>query len=173
MPKCGFVFERLLNSGFILPHRFGLSNQSLGDWIIDQLKAGLVGGALGLLMVQALITFVGLWLASLTLTWGVERLGLDGVNDVAGLPWLALVLGAFGLLTTPLVNAWSRWRERLADRYAVQLTGAPQAFASALVRLSDQNLAEVEPPAWVVFLLYSHPPLGQRIVAAQRVAQQK
>ncbi|MCP4519716.1 MAG: M48 family metalloprotease, partial [Delftia sp.] len=120
------------------------------------------------ILAQALVTFVGLWLASLALTWGAGRLGLEGVDDVAGLPWLALVLGGFGLLTTPLVNTWSRWRERLADRYAVQLTGAPQAFASALVRLSDQNLAEVEPPAWVVFLLYSHPPVGQRIAAAQR-----
>jgi Zn-dependent protease with chaperone function len=44
---------------------------------------------------------------------------------------------------------------------------------SVLVRLSDQNLAQVEPPAWVVFLLYSHPPVGQRIAAAQRIAQQK
>jgi STE24 endopeptidase len=38
------------------------------------------------MLAQALITFVGLWLASLALNWGVERLGLEGVNDVAGLP---------------------------------------------------------------------------------------
>jgi STE24 endopeptidase len=292
-------------SGFVLPHRFGLSTQSLGNWVLDRLKAGLVGGALGLLMlqvlylaltawpdtwwlpvgvvyllfgvvlsalapvliaplffkftpleeehralaerltalaeragtrvrgvyrfdmsrrtkaanaalmglgrsrrvvlgdtlldaftpdevetvlahelahhvhhdlplglgVQALITLVGLWLASLALEWGVGRFGLEGVNDVAGLPWLALVLGGFGLLTAPLVNGWSRWRERMADRYAVRATGKPLAFASALVRLADQNLGEVEPPAWVEFLLYSHPPLGKRIAAARAAAQ--
>ena len=90
---------------------------------------------------------------------------------MAGLPWLALVMGGFGLLTMPLVNGWSRWRERRADRYAVQATAKPLAYASALVRLADQNLGEVEPPAWVEILFYSHPPLGKRIAAAQAAAQ--
>jgi STE24 endopeptidase len=123
------------------------------------------------ILAQSFITLSGLWLASLALVWGVGRLGLEGVNDVAGLPWLALVMGGFGLITLPLVNGWSRWRERLADRYAIQATGAPLAFASALVRLADQNLAEVEPPRWVEFLLYSHPPVGKRIAAARKAAQ--
>lgn len=292
-------------SGFVLPHRFGLSTQGLRDWVLDRLKAGLIGAVLGLVIIQALylaltawpdtwwlpigvvylllgvvlsalapiliaplffkftpleeehkvladrltvlaeqagtrvrgvyridmsrrtraanaalmglgrsrrivvgdtllggfnddeietilahelahqvhrdvvlgilteslITLVGMWLASLALEWGVGRFGLNSVDDVAGLPWLALVLGGFGLVTMPLVNAWSRWRERLADCYAVQATGKPLAYASALVRLADQNLGEVEPPFWVAFLLYSHPPLGKRIAAARAAAQ--
>jgi STE24 endopeptidase len=119
------------------------------------------------IVVQSVITLTGLWLVSLGLKWGVGRFGLDGVDDVAGLPWLMLVLGAFGLLTAPLTNVWSRWRERLADRYAVQATGKPLAFASALVRLADQNLNEVEPPRWVAFWLSGHPPMGERIAAAK------
>jgi STE24 endopeptidase len=119
------------------------------------------------IVVQSVITLAGLWLASLGLEWGVGRFGLNGVDDVAGLPWLMLVLGTFGLLTAPLTNAWSRWRERLADRYAVRATGKPLAFASALVRLADQNLNEVEPPRWLAFWLSGHPPLGERIAAAK------
>jgi STE24 endopeptidase len=279
--------------GFILPHRFGLSTQSLGDWLLDRMKAGLIGAALGLLMVQflylalsvwpdiwwlpvgvayllfgvvlsalapvliaplfykftpleeehqtladrltalaeragtgvrgvyridmsrrttaanaalmglsrsrrivlgdtllaeftpdeietvlahelahqvhrdipfgigvqSLITLASLWLAALALEWGVGWFGLTGVDDVAGLPWLALVLGGFSLVTMPLTNGWSRWRERQADRYAIQATGQPLAYASALVRLADQNLGEVEPS------------LGKRIAAAQAAAQ--
>jgi STE24 endopeptidase len=106
---------------------------------------------------QSGITLAGLWLASLALDWGVRRFGLTGADDVAGLPWLGLVLGGFGLLTLPLVNGWSRWREHMADHYAVQATGKPMANASAMVRLADQNLGELEPPRWVEFLLYSHP----------------
>jgi STE24 endopeptidase len=121
--------------------------------------------------VQSVITLVGLWLASLGLKLGVELFNLKGVNDVAGLPWLALVMGAFGLVTMPLANAWSRWRERLADRYAVRATGKPRAYASALVRLADQNLGEVDPAPWVEYLLYSHPPLGKRIAAARAEEQ--
>ena len=125
------------------------------------------------ILAQSIITLVGLWLASLALDWGVDRFGLNGVNDVAGLPWLALVLSGFDLLTMPLVNGWSRWRERLADRYAMQATGKPLAYASALVRLADQNLGELEPPPWVEFLLYSHPPLGKRIAAARSAAEER
>jgi STE24 endopeptidase len=123
------------------------------------------------IVVQSVVTLVGLWLASLALTWGVDAFGLEGVDDIAGLPWLALVVGAFGLVTMPLVNGWSRWRERMADRYAVQITAKPQAYASALVRLADQNLGELEPPRWVEVILYSHPPLGERIDAARSVAE--
>jgi STE24 endopeptidase len=48
-------------SGFVLPHRFGLSTQSLGNWVLDRLKAGLVGGALGLLMLQVLYLALTAW----------------------------------------------------------------------------------------------------------------
>jgi len=41
------------------------------------------------------------------------------------------------LLTQPLDNAISRWRERMADEYALQSTGKAQAFASAFVRLAN------------------------------------
>jgi STE24 endopeptidase len=112
-------------------------------------------------------TMVGLFLASLGLDWAIGRFGFSGPGDIAGLPALAVVLGAFGLLTMPLENAFSRWRERMADAYSLESTGKPQAFASAFVRLANQNLGEVDPEKWVVFLFYDHPPLGERIRMAE------
>jgi STE24 endopeptidase len=117
--------------------------------------------------VESLVTLVGLYLASLALNWGALALGFSGPADIAALPWLALVIGAYGLITMPLVNGYSRWRERRADEYALQATGNGQAYASALTRLANQNLAEAEPEGWVEFLLYSHPALGRRIRMAQ------
>jgi len=76
-------------------------------------------------------------------------------------------MAVFGLVTMPLGNTWSRWRERLADRYALETTRNPQAFASAMTRLANQNLAEAEPPAWVEFLLHSHPSISKRVALAQ------
>jgi STE24 endopeptidase len=46
-------------------------------------------------------------------------------------------------------------------------TGKKDAFASAFTRLANQNLGEIDPEKWVVFLFYSHPPLGERIAKAQ------
>ncbi|MGE5462060.1 MAG: hypothetical protein ACM3PS_01810, partial [Syntrophothermus sp.] len=39
-------------SGFILPHRFGQSNQSFRDWVIDQLKGLAIGAPLGLILLE-------------------------------------------------------------------------------------------------------------------------
>jgi STE24 endopeptidase len=119
------------------------------------------------IVIESVITLVGLYLAGLGLQWGVTMFGFDSVADIAGLPLLALVLGAFGLLTMPLGNAYSRWRERRADLYALQATHKGEAYASALTRLANQNLAEADPPDWEEFLLYSHPALGKRIAMAQ------
>ncbi len=114
-----------------------------------------------------LTTLIGLFLASVVLNGVIGLFGFTGVSDVAAFPALGLVLGAYGLIVMPLENAVSRWRERLADEYSLQVTGKTEAFASAFVRLANQNLGEVDPEKWVVFLFHSHPPLGDRIRMAK------
>lgn len=125
---------------------------------------------LGILF-ESMLTVAGLFLASLALDWGIVVFGFSGPGDIANLPLFGLVLGAYGLVTMPLGNAYSRWRERLADQYALQLTGKGDAYASALVRLANQNLAQVDPDRWVELLLYSHPPLNKRIAMARQFSQ--
>jgi STE24 endopeptidase len=115
-----------------------------------------------------MMTMGGLYLASLGLHWAAGYFGFSGPADIAGLPALGLALGAYGLLTQPLDNAISRWREGKADEYALQSTGKAEAFASAFVRLANQNLGEVDPERWVVFMFYDHPPLGERIKMAAK-----
>jgi len=125
------------------------------------------------IVVQSVLTLGGLYLASLGLRWGAAYFGFNGAADIAALPLFGLVMGAYGLVTMPLSNAYSRWRERRADEYAIKATGKGEAYASALVRLANQNLAEVDPPSWVEFLLYSHPVLSKRIAMAQKASDLK
>ncbi|MGZ6316750.1 MAG: M48 family metallopeptidase [Anaerolineales bacterium] len=112
-------------------------------------------------------TLVGFYLASLAMNWAVAYFGFTGVSDVAAFPALGLILGIYGFITAPLDNAVSRWRERMADEYALGATGKNEAFASAFVRLANQNLGEMDPEKWVVFMFYSHPPLAERIAMAK------
>ena len=112
-------------------------------------------------------TTLSLYLVSIFLNWSITYFGFASVADVAAFPALGIILGAYGLVTMPLDNALSRWRERKADRYALQATGKHDAFESAFTRLANQNLGDVDPEKWVVFLFYSHPPLGERIAMAQ------
>lgn len=116
-----------------------------------------------LVVVQSLVTLVGLYLASLALRWGSDALGYHGIADVATMPLLAAILGAFGVVTTPLLNAFSRHVERQADQYALRTTGDSAAFVDAMLRLANQNLAEVDPPGWIEALFYDHPSIGSRV----------
>lgn len=111
---------------------------------------------------------LGFYLASKVLAGASGWLGLSGPWDVAGLPLLLLVAGGLSLVLMPLANAGSRWMERRADRFAFRLTGNPEAFATAIRRLGNQNLAEETPSALVVWLFYSHPPIHERVAAAAR-----
>ncbi|HEX2992017.1 MAG TPA: M48 family metallopeptidase [Anaerolineales bacterium] len=119
-----------------------------------------------LIAIGTLSTTLSLYLASLALDWAVGYFGFTGPADIAAFPALGLIFGAYGLITMPLENAISRWRENMADDYALQSTGKKEAFASAFTRLANQNLGEVDPEKWVVWLFYSHPPLGERIAKA-------
>jgi len=112
---------------------------------------------------DTVVTLIGLFIANLFLHAGVDAFGYRSVSDVAAFPLFALILSGFGLVTMPLTNAYSRARERAADAYALTLTGNAPAFVTAMQRLANQNLAEMEPPRWVVLLFYSHPPLADRI----------
>ncbi len=120
-----------------------------------------------LIAFSTLITLVGLYLASLAMNWSASYFSFSGPGDIAGLPALGIVLGAFGLVTQPIGNIVSRWREHLADEYSLQSVAKPEAFASAFVRLANLNLGEVDPEKWVVFMFYDHPPLGERIKLAE------
>lgn len=114
-----------------------------------------------------LLTALGLFLVSLAMNWVINAFGLAGVADPAGLPALMVLLSLYQLVTMPIENAFSRWREGKADDYALKATAKPAAYASAFTRLANQNLSDIDPEPWVVFLFYSHPPLNARIAKAE------
>lgn len=119
------------------------------------------------IIVQSLLTLVGFWLADLVMHWGITTFNYNGLTDPATLPLLIVAMSVFGLVTMPLSNGWSRWREVKADTYALKITGKPHAFINAMTRLANQNLADAEPPAWVEFLLHSHPSISKRVARAR------
>ena len=121
------------------------------------------------ILVQSVLTLIGFWLADLVMQWGIVTFGYTGLTDPATLPLLMIALSIFGLVTMPLGNAWSRSREVKADTYALETTQKPEAFISAMTRLANQNLADAEPPAWVEFLLHSHPSIHKRVAMANKL----
>ncbi len=116
---------------------------------------------------ESALVLGGLLAASRVLrAWGASA-GLRGPDDVAGLPLLVLSAGAVVLVMRPVVQAISRASERRADRFAIELTANPMAFVSAIRRLGARNLAEEQPSRVVQWIFCDHPPVGDRIAAAQ------
>lgn len=153
----------------------------LGDTLIDEFSVDEIETVLAhelghhvhkdiplLIAYGTLSTTLSLFIASLALDSAVRFFSFTSTSDIAAFPALMLILGAYGLLISPLDNVVSRWRENMADDYALSSTKKGEAFASAFTRLANQNLGEIDPEKWVVFIFYSHPPLGERIEKARR-----
>ena len=99
-----------------------------------------------------------------------DRTGVSDIGDEAALPLISAVMSVLGFVIGPLMAAFSRAIERRTDRFALELTGDGAAYAAAMERLATQSLADPDPPAPVVFMLYSHPPVAERIAAARAFA---
>jgi STE24 endopeptidase len=123
------------------------------------------------LVAECVLLAAAFYAASRALAAGWSPLSLTGVGDPAGMPLLVLAGGAVSLLATPFVNALSRANERRADRYALELTRRPGPFVSAMKRLAEQNMAEERPSAATRLLFHTHPPIDERIQAAESYGQ--
>ena len=119
------------------------------------------------ILVQAGITFVGFWLANWVLHYSVDHHMFEELSDFANLPLLALTATVVSLLLMPALNAYSRYNERQADRYAFESIASVEPFISSLNKLAEQNLAEKTPSKWVEVLFHSHPSISRRLAAAE------
>lgn len=94
------------------------------------------------------------------------RCGVRDIGDLASFPLVALTLSVLLWLQSPISAALSRSHEREADRYGVRLTHNPEAAARQFVAFVRRDYADPDPPPFVVFWFYSHPPIRERVAAA-------
>ncbi len=103
------------------------------------------------------------WLSGRAALW--RWAGASGVGDLHALPMLLLFATIAATLTLPVQNAISRHFESQADAVAMQLTHDPAPAVAAFRRLAFSNLADLRPPRPAVWLLFTHPPVAERIRA--------
>ncbi len=115
-------------------------------------------------------TFLMLWILSLLVPWGplYQAFGFPGPSLHAATALVTLAGGAFTFWLTPVGSWLSRRHEYEADRFAMALSGQPEALASSLVRLHQSNLSNVDPHPWFSAWHHSHPTLAARLGAIER-----
>src|SRR5712692_6326384 len=117
-----------------------------------------------LIISQSILTLGGLYLVNVVLHWAVDTQHIyNGLANPATLPLLLALTGAFGLIVMPIGNGLSRTVEYQADEYALQVTQMVEPFKSAMTRLANQNLSDVEPSPIIEFLFHDHPSINKRL----------
>jgi STE24 endopeptidase len=160
--------------------RIILADTLLKDYTHDEIEAVLAHELghhvhkhiLQSIVVQVGITFAGFWAANQVLRYAIERRGMFlSLSDFAGLPLLALVSTVMSFLLMPALNAYSRRKERQADRYSFQSIPSIAPFVSSMEKLCEQNLAERQPSPVVEWFFHSHPAIAKRVAAAEAWAR--
>lgn len=111
----------------------------------------------------ALVAFLFLLHTLLKVAHRRRWFGATEFADIRTLPLLGFALYVLLSLGQPLSAASSRARELAADRYALELTGDPEAFRAMLIRVTRTNKADPDPPRWAVLRAFSHPPMRERL----------
>ena len=139
----------------------------LGHYVLGHVWKGFVFGALALLAALYLI-FRGLhWILG---RWGTAW-RLYGLEDWASLAAFLLLLQVVMFFASPVVNGITRMDEHAADIYGLEVIhgivpNSEEVAAHAFQILGEVDLADPNPPAFIRFWLYSHPPVAERLVFA-------
>jgi STE24 endopeptidase len=139
----------------------------LGHYVLGHVTSGFVFFAVALLaalyvMFRALHFALHRWSAE----WKIY-----GPEDWASLALLLLILQILSFVSSPVVNGFSRMQEHAADVYGLEIIHGVVANSAEVAAREFQVLGEVDlsdpnPPAFITFWLYSHPPLAERLVFA-------
>lgn len=96
---------------------------------------------------------------------------MENMSVYAGLIFFGMLYAPIEMLLSIFMQMSSRKHEYEADAYAVETTGNKQDMVSTLKKLSRDNLSNLTPHPWYVFLNYSHPPVLERIKAIRGSSQ--
>jgi STE24 endopeptidase len=118
------------------------------------------------LVLDVMVLAAGFWLAGVVrpIIAGAESAPVVGVDM---LPIVALLASGVWLAAAPVRHALSRWQERRADRFALELTGSADAFQAAIRRLAAQHLAEERPSTLTRLFYHRHPTALERLKRAE------
>lgn len=139
----------------------------LGHYVLGHVLKGFLAGAAALL--------VALYLLFRGLHWALDRWGhewkISGAEDWASLAVLLLLLQVLLFFSSPAINWFSRMEEHDADVYGLEVThglipNSSEVAAHAFQALGELDLSDPNPPPFITFWLYSHPPVAERLVFA-------
>ncbi|HEY4275675.1 MAG TPA: M48 family metallopeptidase [Rhizomicrobium sp.] len=163
-------------SGFLGTTRITLNDNLLKQGTPDEVLAVMghemghyvMGHTLRNLLLSGLVillTFAFLhWSFRFTIRWFGDQWRVKQLDDIAGLPLLAALASLFFLLVTPLTNSIVRSAEHQADIFGLDAVRKPDAFATAMLKLSTYR--KLDPGKWEEIIFFDHPSGRTRVMDA-------
>ncbi|MDR0977571.1 MAG: M48 family metallopeptidase [Endomicrobium sp.] len=120
-------------------------------------------------------TGITLFILSLSINgyWLYKAFLMDSYPTYAGIILFTFVYAPIQFIISIIANYFSRKHEYEADAYAVTTYNHPQDMINALKKLSVNNLSNLYPHKFKVFLEYSHPPILDRIRAIRNISEKR
>lgn len=119
------------------------------------------------MLIGVATTYVSAYIMYMTLAFAVGRGVVYSSLDPTVLLWFILFTGILEFALSPLMNAFSRSRERRADMFSLDLTRDPVAFISGEKRLCDVNLMDEEAKGLRRIFFATHPSTLERIAVGE------
>lgn len=155
------LFDTLV-SGHTVSELVAVVAHEVGHYVRGHLVKGLL---LGIAHSGMMFYLMSLFLTRQGL---FEAFYMEHASVYAGLVFFGFLYAPIELILALLLNMQLRRHEYEADRFAAETTGEPGAMVSALKKLSADNLANLTPHPFYVFLNSSHPTALQRIAALRQ-----
>ncbi len=152
------LYDNLINN-FSNEEILNVIAHEAGHWkyshVLKSIGMSIIGGFLGFFLLALLFS----------------RAGLKG--DIRAVFILILIISMVTFLILPFQNMVSRYFEKQTDETALEITNGYDAQIALMVRLAESNLSNVEPHPAIKYILYSHPPIMERIGYAEDRAKKQ
>jgi Zn-dependent protease with chaperone function len=139
----------------------------LGHYVLGHVTTGFAFFAVALLLAS--------YIMFRALHWSLQRWGAEwriySSEDWASLVVILLIFQILTFISSPVANGFSRMQEHAADVYGLEIIhglvpNSDEVAAHGFQVLGELDLSDPNPPAFITFWLYSHPPLAERLVFA-------
>ena len=152
--KSIYIFDTLVKSN--TPEQVAsVVAHEVGHWKHHHVLKNIALGFAGSFLMTALIY--------LTYDCGIVDTNAVSISDVAGLPFILIILTVYSYFLAPIENIISRKFEVTADTYEINMGGHPEVYIKSMVQLSKDNKSFLYPHPLVVFWFASHPPILERV----------
>ena len=165
-------------SGFLGTERITLNDNLLRRATLPEIEA-VMGHEMGhyvlnhvytALLFLGVVTVIVFALLSRLSAWALARWGpawrIRGVDDLASLPLLALILGTLLFVLTPVTNSFTRMQEEEADIFGLNAARQPDGMALVTLKLGEYR--KLDPGHLEEIIFFDHPSGRRRIHDAMR-----